>query len=235
MSNALDPTFDPIALQERLNELGFGPLVVDGVIGPRTEAAIVAFKKSIGFRARPYVGPLTLQALFDAPLGRTIQLKDGMPWMAEAARLRGLHEGRDLSSLRKWFSGRIADIDPREIPWCGAFVATAFKATTTEEPPKGALGARQWLTFGKPVKPQLGAVVVFWRGSRTGWQGHVGFYWGEDEEAFHILGGNQSDAVTVTRMSRARLLGARWPSQYAAPNKIIHLTADGQPLSTRES
>jgi hypothetical protein len=82
------------------------------------------------------------------------------------------------------------------------------------------LGARQWLGFGTDVPPQLGAVLVFWRGSRDGWTGHVGFYWGEDDSAFHVLGGNQSDAVTITRIEKARLLGARWPKGIAAPGTL---------------
>ena len=29
---------------------------------------------------------------------------------------------------------------------------------------------------------------------------------------FHVLGGNPSDAVTIARIAKSRLLGARWPS-----------------------
>ena len=52
--------------------------------------------------------------------------------------------------------------------------------------------------------------MTFWRGSRDGWQGHVGFYVGEYASAYHILGGNQGDAVNVKRFARDRFLTARW-------------------------
>jgi uncharacterized protein (TIGR02594 family) len=217
------------AAQRRLNELGFGPLVVDGIKGPRTEAAVTAFKRSIGFRASPYLGPLTWAALMeDAP-------ESDLPWMAEAVRMKGLHERRDRTELKGWFD-RTVRIDPAEIPWCGAFVATCLRKWQPDTPiPDNALGARNWATWGRAVAPQLGAVLVFWRGSRSGWQGHVGFYWGEDDGAFHVLGGNQSDAVTVTRIARDRLLAARWPGGWPPPMTTIRLTASGQPLSQNEA
>jgi hypothetical protein len=42
--------------------------------------------------------------------------------------------------------------------------------------------------------------------------GDLGFAVGQDETHFHVLGGNQSDAVTIARIARTRLLGARWPA-----------------------
>lgn len=230
--------YDVLTLQRRLNRLGFGPLVEDGIKGPRTDAAVVAFKRSIGFRARPYVGPLTWEALTGAvPIGNgALDARQAIPWMAEAARIKGLHEARDTARLRAWFDRSVAWIDPREIPWCGAFVATVLRRW---EPgialPDNPLGARNWGRFGTEVAPQFGAVLTFWRGAPSGWKGHVGFYWGEDATAFHVLGGNQSDAVTITRIAKTRLLRARWPHGQAAPGTIIRLSRAGQPLSTNEA
>ena len=104
-----------------------------------------------------------------------------------------------------------------DIPWCGLFVGHCIAATLPDEPlPNALLGARSWLGFGRPAEPGLGAVLVFWRGSKAGWQGHVGFYAGEDSAAWHVLGGNQSDSVSTARIARNRLLGARWPLTAAA-------------------
>ncbi len=46
-----------------------------------------------------------------------------------------------------------------------------------------------------------------------------GFLVGEDAEAFRVLGGNQSDAVTITRLGKNRLRPGdlRWPSTFLAP------------------
>jgi peptidoglycan hydrolase-like protein with peptidoglycan-binding domain len=52
-------------VQRRLTELGFDPGPHDGIRGPKTDAALVAFKRSIGLRARPYLGPVTMAALFE--------------------------------------------------------------------------------------------------------------------------------------------------------------------------
>ena len=53
--------------------------------------------------------------------------------------------------------------------------------------------------------------------------GHVGFYVSEDKEAYNILGGNQSDKVSVARVGKDRFLEARWPKEVplpSAPKKV---------------
>lgn len=220
-------------VQSRLAELGFAPGPIDGIRGPKTDAAIVAFKKSIGFRPRPYFGPLTEQALFS---GGGQVARTGLPWLDAARSVMDLHEQRNTARLRQWFDRSIAWIDPREIPWCGAFVATCYRQWDSSITlPENPLGARNWNGFGIATGPQLGACLVFWRGSPSGWKGHVGFYWGEDDEYFHVLGGNQSNAVTITRIDKGRLLGARWPAGHPQPRKIIHLSPSGVPVTTNEA
>jgi hypothetical protein len=78
-------------------------------------------------------------------------------------------------------------------------------------------------------------VIVFWRGSKAGTSGHVGLYAGEDAEAYHVLGGNQSDAITIARLDKARVLGFRWPVKFPLPKSgPVHLTKAGG-LSTNEA
>lgn len=221
-------------IQKRLAELGFDPGPVDGVRGPKTDAAVVAFKKSVGLRPRPYIGPITLEALFGDQIDDIADTD--LPWMAEASRMRGLHEARDTARLRAWFDKSVSWIDPREVAWCGAFVATVMRKYKTDIAlPENPLGARNWGTFGRACPPGFGAILVFWRGSKTGWKGHVGFYHAEDEAAFHVLGGNQSNAVTVTRISKDRLLGARWPKESDQKPNPVMVNASGQPLSQNEA
>lgn len=226
-------TYPTVDVQEGLVALGFLDPGDDDV--NNLNDGIVAFKKSIGFRARPYVGPLTWAAL-TAPVVPEALEPEELPWMAEAKAIKGLHERRNTSTLEAWFDRSVSWIDPREIPWCGAYVATSLRrwdpdVTLFENP----LGARNWLPFGESCAPQYGAILVFWRGSRSGWKGHVGFYVGEDDAAYHVLGGNQSNAVTVTRISKSRLLGARWPKGHAQPGRIVRLDRAGAPLSTNEA
>lgn len=58
---------DPRALQQALNRAGASPpLTVDGKIGPRTVAAIVAFQRAHALQPDGRVGPATLAALREA-------------------------------------------------------------------------------------------------------------------------------------------------------------------------
>jgi uncharacterized protein (TIGR02594 family) len=95
------------------------------------------------------------------------------------------------------------------IPWCSLFMM--YVALESGWDINGInLMARSWLKFGTSVQtPMLGDVLVFWRGSKTGTQGHVGIYVGEDKDYYHVLGGNQNDQVSITRIAKTRLLAAR--------------------------
>ncbi|MBI3248707.1 MAG: peptidoglycan-binding protein [Deltaproteobacteria bacterium] len=52
-----------IKLQERLKELGFDPGSADGEFGPGTEAAVMAFQRNAGLLPDGIVGPRTQAAL----------------------------------------------------------------------------------------------------------------------------------------------------------------------------
>lgn len=121
------------------------------------------------------------------------------------------------------------------IPWCGLFVGVVCaRAGWADQMPKTPLWARSWLEFGQVAdRPMFGDVLVFGRDGG----GHVGFYVGEDARAYHVLGGNQSDAVTVARIDKKRLLGARrpkWRVSQPASVRIVRVGASG-PVSTNEA
>ena len=65
--------------------------------------------------------------------------------------------------------------------------------------------ARNWLLFGRQVRPIFGAVLVFERGSG----GHVGFALDQHDTHVYVLGGNQSDAFIIARIAKSRILSAR--------------------------
>ena len=97
-----------------------------------------------------------------------------------------------------------------ETPWCSSFRNWC-------EVEAGGIGtgkpnARSWLDWGEPVDtPIEGDTVVLWRGSRNGWQGHVGFFvrYSDDGSAVRVLGGNQGDRVSMAWYPRERVLGFR--------------------------
>ncbi len=198
-------------IQTGLRGLGHSPGEVDGLFGPRTRAAAEAWLKAGGKAASA---------------GASTEL----PWMVEARRVLGWHEVRDNKALAAWLKsdGKFLG-DPAQLAWCGDFVDTALRLALPDEPRGGNLGinpywAKNWLAFGVPTQPTYGAVMVF---DREG-GGHVGFAVGVDAACYHILGGNQSNAVTIARIARSRLLGARWPKTHAVrPITLPTLSATG--------
>ncbi len=95
------------------------------------------------------------------------------------------------------------------VAWCAAFVGAVLARSGQQS--TRSLMARSYLQFGEPVENfRLGAVAVLTRGNDPA-LGHVGFLVGESGETVYLLGGNQSDAVTVSAFERSRLLALRWP------------------------
>ncbi|SMC43328.1 TIGR02594 family protein [Fulvimarina manganoxydans] len=228
------------AVQTRLADLNYYDGAIDGDAGAKTEAALTDFKRANGLTARPYPVIQTMHLLYDEdakPRAKPIAVEGGEPaWMIEARSVKGLHEAKNYSELSAWLrSDGLTLGDPRKLPWCGDFVQTAIKrALPGEDIPANPYLARNWLKFGTETKPRLGAVMVFWRGSRNGVSGHVAFYVGEDASTYHILGGNQSNAVTITRIAKSRLLGARWPKTDATHTQSQQMAAEGA-ISTNEA
>lgn len=93
-------------------------------------------------------------------------------------------------------------------PWCSAFVNWCHRQAGLQG--TGKANARSWLHWGTPTgAPTLGDVVVFWRGSRVSWEGHVAFYLGESGGTVIVVGGNQGNRVSVTAYSKEQVLGYR--------------------------
>ena len=103
------------------------------------------------------------------------------------------------------------------VPWCGLYAAVVVKRAG-KPVISGPLWARNWAKFGQGVdKAGLGDVLVFVRDGG----GHVGFYIAEDDTAYHVLGGNQSDKVCITRILKSRCIAKRRPYfKIAAPASV---------------
>lgn len=105
------------------------------------------------------------------------------------------------------------------VAWCSAFVSAV--AWLLDLPRSRSLAARSWLLIGKPVelvdaKPGFD-VVILKRGNgpqpgpevTSGAAGHVGFFERLEGGRVFLLGGNQSDAVTVGNFAAKDVLGVR--------------------------
>jgi uncharacterized protein (TIGR02594 family) len=96
-----------------------------------------------------------------------------------------------------------------ETAWCAAFLGSCLERAGIAS--TRSLLARSYLDWGEPARgPRIGAVAVFSRGTDPA-LGHAGFVVGSTPADIILLGGNQSDGVTVEVFPRARLLALRWP------------------------
>lgn len=228
-------------IQLALHAAGYDPGPVDGVPGRLTILAVRKFQTDNGLTADGIVGPRTAAVLFGKDVPKTeTQVSLVLTWYAEAWRLIGVTETPGAANSKliiKWADDLDIPYSEDETPWCGLFVAHCIGSHLPEEPlPSGPLGARNWGRFGDHVGAQPGAVMVFWRKSENSGLGHVGFYAGEDGGHYHILGGNQSDKVCVTRVPKARFVDARWPkTALPATGKAKWVLEDGTPDSTKEN
>ncbi len=95
------------------------------------------------------------------------------------------------------------------VPWCSSFMCYVFESAGL--PSTNSMSARSWLTYGREtMTPIKGDIVVFWRGSKAGWQGHVGLFAGFTPSGdILVRGGNQSDMVCEKPYLKEQLLGFR--------------------------
>lgn len=202
------------AIQVALRKRGFDPGPPDGVIGPNTKKAIKLFQESVGIPADGVVGPQTISALNPFEVEGLENIVH-IPWLRVSLSLLGVKQFSGGAS-NPAIDGRDGvlevDYNSDETAWCGLHVGYCIKQALSEEPlPENLLGARNWLGFGEEADAKMGSILVFWRESPSSWKGHVGFYYGETEKDYLVLGGNQSDSVSIAKYSKSRLLGARWP------------------------
>lgn len=101
--------------------------------------------------------------------------------------------------------------------------------------PYNMLRARVFENWGNPVAKgdeRLGDILVF---NRPG-GAHVGMYIAESEVTYYVLGGNQSNAVTISEIAKGRMIACR--RYYAigppASAKKFFLDSSGK-LSTNEA
>lgn len=98
---------------------------------------------------------------------------------------------------------------PDDISWCSAFVCWVFEQAGL--PSINSRAARLWLKWGvETTTPKRGDLVIFWRGDKNSWLGHVAFFDRFDEVGYvRCLGGNQRDEVCTTTYLPNRVIGYR--------------------------
>ncbi len=121
----------------------------------------------------------------------------------------GLHEQRDEAALRDYLYTGGQNLSPATRAWCADFVNASLTQSGQSGTNSGA--ARSFLSWGQSVsEPRAGDLVVLSRGDPKGWQGHVGFYEGKNEDgSVRVFGGNQSNQVGTANYPATQVLGYR--------------------------
>jgi len=198
----------------------------DGVFGPGTHRAVVAFQRSKNLLADGMVGPKTWAAFGMKPptLPANLTPVNGnavAPWMAIAKAELGVHEdalpGQHNARILEYHATTTLKATTDEVAWCSSFVNWVIAQSGRRGTNSAA--AASWLQWGRALaKPQVGAVTVIYKprptaatGSTTG--NHVGFLVAITPSSVRLLGGNQKDQVKYSDFSLAAytVKGHRWP------------------------
>jgi uncharacterized protein (TIGR02594 family) len=206
----------------------------DGIMDTATHEAIKQFQRdrklvivhpgSVGQKTVAALNAVQLPAGANATTALPLAGNLPLPWLEEARRFLGLRESKGAGTnptILKWLIGLGLPFRDDETAWCGTFVGWCVQASLPSEPRlANPAGSINWLKWGvKLDRAAVGCVGVFWRGKPDGWQGHVGFIVAETADAYQVLGGNQSDSVSLTWIAKSRLRpdGLRWPSSWTLP------------------
>lgn len=234
-------TVDWKKVQQRLKDLGYYTGKIDGDRGLLTNAAIIRFKVSKGLVARDYYGPITHAALMEGKPAPAPDTADEPCWLRRARMEIGVTEipgsRHNARILTYWELSKLY-FKTDEVPWCAGFVGSMIELCGLRSTRSGmARSYSDSAFFRKITTPVKGCIVVYWRGSRTGTLGHVGFFTGRDQHGnVMTLGGNQSNAVNIRPFSADRVLGYYWPVGVPLPGEqvIEVVTSDGK-VSTNEA
>ena len=151
---------------------------------------------------------------YGSPQVVSVESSKDLPWIEIAKGLVGIEEtpgSKNNTTIISWAKVLgMTDYNADSIPWCGLFVAHVLSQAGMDvtDAPLWALSWKQW--GNKLDEPAYGALLVF---KREG-GGHVGFYMSEDSDYYHVLGGNQSDSVCVTKVAKSRCVAIRWPADH---------------------
>jgi len=122
------------------------------------------------------------------------------------------------------------------IAWCGLTVAYCAKMAGKSYP-KNPLYALNWRQFGEEVKPGgevCGDVYIKERRNNRGLLigGHVGIIIAEDQNYFHIGGGNQGDTTGIVRFPKSLKHWVRRPFYTNPPLGAQKFIIDSSGIAT---
>lgn len=160
-------------------------------------------------------------------------------WLNVAKKYIGIEENKNSTDIKNWVKKMGPDwfykaFNPtlNSGAWCGVFVANSLNEVGIK-PPTNYMRASEWNNWGVQLKdPVVGAIVVF---TREG-GGHVGFVVGKTSDGhLAVLGGNQSNKVTVAKFDKSRVTSYRWPNGVPISTETLAVVETGTNFSTNEA
>ena len=193
---------------------------VDGFIGAITEKALARAltrydgNDVIGFLSDYQHHKVEYDKELDIPIIPTNGIASKVPaWYSVARSYIGLEEivgDQHNPEIIKFWEYCHLPFKTDETPWCAGFVGGCLEQCGIKSTRSGM--ARSYLKWGKRCEEiNIGAIAVFWRGSKNSSSGHVGFVAGKTQGGFiPILGGNQGNKVCIKSYPASRALDFRW-------------------------
>lgn len=202
-----------------------GSAGADGDAGPRTIAAVTAFQKAAGLVADGIAGPLTRAALQKADVTERRAEPEMPAWLAlaraEVGTVEGIGKANNPKVIAYFRDAGFAGVKDDATAWCAAFVNAMLERAGIRG--SRSLAARSFETWGIGIaQPVLGCIATKRRGGSS-WQGHTGIVVGANKDQIFLLGGNQSDKVSIAAFPRnakgAEFTSFRWPSGLPIPTE----------------
>jgi lysozyme family protein len=110
------------------------------------------------------------------------------------------------------------EVTSDEVSWCAAATGTWLRESgyPTSEPIHLNLTGASYEKYGKACAPKKGAIVVstYTRLGRKDWRRHVGIMIADPRpgaKSYKVIGGNQSDEVSVINIPISKVTATRWP------------------------
>lgn len=193
------------------------PLVIDGEVGPLTQFALSVAQ---GQAPEPPNLTLPLPPIGVAPRGASVAgwnaLQVAKAEMADGAREIG---GDDRGPFCKKYLATTGLDEGYD--WCAAFVSYGFsmgnpgampyRPTAGSRATLKAFKDKGWAYNASLANPPIaGDIIVWWRGSISGWQGHIGIVADYQNGIVHTIEGNRTPRVesfSYTLGDIDRLLG----------------------------
>ncbi|MDW8129833.1 MAG: peptidoglycan-binding protein [Bryobacterales bacterium] len=174
------------------------PLLVDGVVGPRTWWSLTHGTPSVAPRAPVDYSSLPPPEMGGTSRGRAALEAAIAELRAGAGEIGGNNRG---PFVRKYLNG----LAPEGSSWCAAFVSWCyaqgpggcpFTYTVSARALLADLKRRGWAHLpGSGFQPQPGDIVVWWREKLAGWKGHAGLVHQFRDGILYTIEGNRSRKV----------------------------------------